>query len=74
MEHKCLHEHDLGEMAADINHMKVAIDEINKSLNNGVKTQTALNEQSIGRIWWFVGAITMSILGLAFYTIRCGLT
>lgn len=36
----------------------------------GLKTQVELNKQSIGRSWWFLGAISLSILGAAAFIIR----
>ena len=43
--------------------------EIHKAIfgngGNGLLTKAALNRQSIKRIWWWVGGLSMTILGIA---------
>jgi hypothetical protein len=39
----------------------------------GIVTKTALHNQSIKRLWWFVGGISLSIVGVAIFIIRAGL-
>ena len=36
----------------------------------GLKTQVELNKQSIGRSWWFLGGISLAIMGAAVWIIR----
>ena len=40
---------------------------------NGVVTKVALNRQSISRMWWWVGGISLAIIGVAFFVIRSSL-
>ena len=41
---------------------------------NGVVTKTALHDQSIGRIWWWLGSVSLAILGAAGWIIRKALS
>lgn len=41
--------------------------------NNGLITRVALNRQSLTRIWWWIGGISLSIVGIAFFVIRSAL-
>ncbi len=36
----------------------------------GLKTQVEVNKQSISRSWWFLGGISIAILGAAMWIIR----
>ncbi len=38
----------------------------------GLKTEMALTKQSVARIWWWLGGISMAILGSAAWIIRSG--
>ena len=38
----------------------------------GLKTEMALAKQSIGRIWWWLGGISMAIIGSAIWIIKSG--
>ena len=37
---------------------------------NGLTTTVALNKDRIKRIWWWLGGVSMGILGMAFWVIR----
>jgi len=41
---------------------------------DGLTTRVALNKQSIKRVWWWVGAVSIAILGIAVYVIRTGMS
>ncbi len=51
---------------------KVA-DAIYGTNGEGLKTKVALNRSSIKRAWWWLGGISMSIIGGAVWIIRAGL-
>ena len=51
---------------------KVA-DAIYGTNGEGLKTKNALNAQNITRIWWWLGGVSMSIIGGAVWIIRAGL-
>jgi hypothetical protein len=57
-EHQCIHEDLWGELRADLRNLKESIDKL-----NGVVVRSELNKSSITRLWWFVGAIAIIILG-----------
>ena len=42
--------------------------------DEGLTTKVALNKQSIKRMWWWVGGISLAILGVAFFAIRSFVT
>ncbi len=69
---------DIESVREDVQEIKGTVNNIYKVLNGngamGLVTKTALNEQSVKRLWWFVGAIALSILGSAIYFIRVGVT
>jgi uncharacterized protein YoxC len=76
MEHECKYEYRWGEHTQSIQNIEKAVDDIKKctreikdSVNTTV-TQNALNKQSINRIWWWVGGISLSIMAIAFFVIR----
>lgn len=73
-EHKCIHEVDLAIMAQSQERIESVIKEILKLLkgdnNQGLITKTALLSQSISRMWWWVGGISISIMGIALFVIR----
>jgi len=72
MEHRCLHEADIATMAANIQTIAKDVSAIKSTLNNGLKTDTALNKASIKRLWWWTGGISLSIIGAAIWIIRSG--
>lgn len=73
-EHKCLHEVDLATMAQSQKRTEELVDEVLRLLKgdnkHGLVTRVALLRQSIGRVWWWVGGISISIMGIAFVIIR----
>ena len=36
----------------------------------GLTTKVALNRQSIKRMWWWVGAVSLTLLGITAYVLR----
>ncbi len=36
----------------------------------GLKTQVELNKQSISRSWWFLGGVSLTVIGAAVFIIR----
>ena len=55
-----------------VSEVKTDTKEILKVLN-GVVTKVALNNQSINRLWWWVGSVSVGILGLCFFVVRSNL-
>jgi len=64
-DHKCQHEANI----AIILERTEQIPEIYKILNGngkeGLVTGQALLKQSLGRVWWWLGGISLAILGVA---------
>lgn len=73
-EHKCLHEVDLALMASQQEENTKDTKQILKLLqgdnSKGLVTNVALNGASIKRVWWWLGCISVAILGVAFFVIR----
>ena len=40
----------------------------------GMVTSVALNKDRFKRVWWWLGGVSMGVLGIAFFVIRSGLT
>ena len=78
MEHHCKHEVDLATMATNMEHVMSDTREILKIVKGdngtGLTTKTALNRQSIRRMWWWLGGISMGIILLAIGIIKNGIT
>jgi len=76
-EPKCLHEVDLATMAKDIEENTKDTKQILKILQGngegGLVTKVALNRSSISRAWWWLGGISVGIIGIAIYVIKLGL-
>lgn len=77
VEHKCLHEVDLALMAQEL---KVNTELTTKIFNilegdnsQGLKTIVAINRVCIKRLWWWVGGMSMAIIGAAIFLIRARL-
>lgn len=64
----CTEKDKIDDMHADIKDIKTAILGDGKSV--GLVTKVALNKQSIGRVWWWVGMISVAIIAVAMYIIR----
>lgn len=72
---------DIAEIKAgmkDISEIKDSVKDIFKVINGngsiGLVTQAQLNKQSLKRTWWWLGGISMAMLGVAGYIIRCGIS
>jgi len=61
----CIHESNIAEMKTNVEHVVRKVDKIEDMLTNGLSTQVALNKQSIGRVWWWLGGVSLAILGVA---------
>ena len=68
---------DMETLKGDITEIKSTVRDIYKVLNGngsvGLVTQAHLNKQAIKRAWWLLSAVSMGILGIAVYILRCGL-
>ena len=68
---------DIADLKEDIAEIKATTKDILKILNGngsvGLVTKTALNAQSIKRAWWWLGAISLGIMGMVFFIIRAKL-
>ena len=60
----------------DIGEIKTTVEKIFMIINGnggeGLKTKVALNRQSINRVWWWLGGISLGIIGAAIIIIRNG--
>jgi hypothetical protein len=74
MEHECIHEPDFAVMQKDIGEIKNCQFKILKILqgdnSEGVTTRVALLRQSVGRIWFWIGGISLFMLGILAYVIK----
>ena len=68
----CKYEKEIGALAENLANVRNDTSQILKILNGpeGVVTQTALNKQSIGRVWWWVGGISLAIIGVCGWIVR----
>ncbi len=55
---------DLKYIREDITEIKTSIVKLYDKLDP-IVVDTALNKKSLERVWWFVGAITLLILGVS---------
>ena len=66
-DHKCLHEVDLALMAKEMSQNTNDTKEILKLLkgdnSKGLVTKVALHGASIKRVWWWLGGISLVIIG-----------
>lgn len=73
-EHKCLHEVDLALMARQQEENTKDTKQILKLLqgdnSKGLVTKVALHAASIRRVWWWLGSVSLAIVGAAFFIIR----
>lgn len=76
-EHRCLHEVDLALIASRQEENSKDTKQILKLLqgdnSKGLVTNVALHGASIRRVWWWLGAVSLGILGATFWIIRRGL-
>ena len=65
---------DIADLKEDITEIKDTTKDIYKILNGngsvGLVTKTALNAQSIKRAWWWLGGISLGLMGIVFFIIR----
>ena len=65
---------DMADLKEDITEIKDITKDIYKILNGngsvGLVTKTALNAQSIKRAWWWLGGISLGLMGIVFFIIR----
>ena len=72
-EHECIHEVDFAKMSDKIDALLSGQGDVKETLHNldttirgngkeGLKTQVALNRQSLNRIWWVIG-VMVTIFG-----------
>lgn len=68
---------DIESIQQDVTEIKGTVKDIYKILNGngseGLVTRVALNKSAIGRIWWWLGGVSLAILGTAFFVLRGGL-
>ncbi len=76
-DHKCLHEVDLALMESELKENTADTKQILKLLqgdnSKGLVTKVALHGASIRRVWWWLGSISLAIIGAALFIIRGGL-
>ena len=72
--HKCLHETDLALMAQEVKENRTDTKQILKLLqgdnSKGLVTEVALQGASLKKVWWWVGGISLAILGAASIIIK----
>ena len=73
-DHQCVHEVDLAKMAITIESMNGKLDKVVECIDGngkpGMKTEIALNKQSIKRAWWWLAGISLAIMSGAIFVIR----
>ena len=73
-EHKCMHEVDFALMSKSLEENTRDTKEILRMVKGnggpGLLTNQALLKQSISRLWWWVGSISIAGLGLTIYCIK----
>jgi len=77
--HECKYEYRWGQTTQAIEGIeKTALsisrctDEIKQAVSS-LTTQVALNRQAVKRTWWWVGGISIGLLGIAVFIIRVGM-
>ena len=65
---------DYDNLKEDIQEIKGTVKDIFTILNGngkeGLVTKVALNNSAISRIWWWLGGVSIGILGIAFFVIK----
>uniref|UniRef100_A0A6H2A3B1 Uncharacterized protein n=1 Tax=viral metagenome TaxID=1070528 RepID=A0A6H2A3B1_9ZZZZ len=65
---------DYENLKEDIQEIKGTVRDIFIILNgngkDGLCTRVSLNKAAIGRIWWWLGGVSLGILGIAVFVIR----
>jgi hypothetical protein len=67
-----LHENWWGELKSDVKKIQIDISEINSKLNgkDGVVTKTEVNAAALKRVWYWLGSVSVAILGIAAWVIK----
>lgn len=77
MDHQCLHETDLAIIKERLPRIEEKIDKITDLLKGnggeGLITKIALFKQSLNKAWWWLGGISLGLLGLVFFVLRAQL-
>ena len=84
-EHQCVHEVDLARMVMAMEAISDNFKGVNGKLDKvvecidgngqpGLKTRIAVAENDTKRQWWWLGGISMGILGIAFFVIKAAVT
>ena len=67
MDHSCEHDATIAVMKDKVETTDETVQKIYDILTgngeDGLVTKTALNSQSLKRLWWFVGVLTVVVLG-----------
>jgi hypothetical protein len=68
----CLHENWWGELKSDVKTIKEDVAGIKYQLNgkDGVVTKTEVQGASLKRVWWWLGSVSVAILGIAGWVIK----
>lgn len=80
MEHDCKYEYRWGRQTQAMDDIKESVMEIKDCASEIKKTVgnmsdiVAVNRSSVNRLWYFVGAIILTIIAAAVYIIRVGTT
>lgn len=68
-EHTCKHEADLAVMAKTVEGMDKKLDKVVECIDGngkpGIKTEIELNKQAIRRAWWWLGGVSLFLVGIA---------
>jgi hypothetical protein len=74
MAHDCKYEADIAVMKDNLKDVREDTKEILAVLKGdngqGLTTKVALNKQAVNRAWWWLGVLSLSILGIAGWIIR----
>ena len=62
---KCLHSQEQTEK-----HIEEILKLLKGDNSHGLVTKMALIRQSVARVWWWVGGISISLMAIAFFVIR----
>ena len=78
MDHDCKHEKEFGSIEEANRNNEKALDAIRDDLKeikniltkNGISSRISVLAESQKRVWWWLGGISMSIMGIAFFIIK----
>lgn len=66
---RCLHEGELATMSTNIKTIIDDMQQVKKSLNNGLKVDIALCKQGLSRAWWWLGTMSIAFVVAAIKTV-----